>query len=152
MASCSVITELTWLICFPYAPKKSSMQWHRNLLQTFSTIWKHSFTAEEYVSMDQDSCPYPLQKKTLNKSMPWFWIIDWVLLTLFGNAQGIIVEHYWESGTTVNRVHFSEMFWEQLKPAVWTNAEDCCWKVWCSTITSVCILPPKPLKAFTNWT
>jgi hypothetical protein len=40
-----------------------------------------------------------------------------VMLTLFLDAQGLILEHYQESGTRVNSVHFSEMLWDQLKPA-----------------------------------
>jgi hypothetical protein len=41
-----------------------------------------------------------------------------VMLTLFFDAQGLNLQHYQESGTRVNSVHFSEMLWDQLKPAI----------------------------------
>lgn len=72
----------------------------------------------------------------------WCWHWD---------AQMLILEHYIESCTAVNSVHFSEMLWDQLKLAIWTNAENWYWKVLrCCLIMAVRTLPPTPSKVSTN--
>lgn len=40
------------------------------------------------------------------------------MLTVFWDAQGPVLEHYQESGTTINCVCYSEMLTDRLKPAI----------------------------------
>jgi hypothetical protein len=62
MVSCSVVVAVsTWLVTFPYAPKKNSVQWFdfcglkvyrsRNPSKTFSTIWEQCFATTQCVRM-----------------------------------------------------------------------------------------------------
>jgi hypothetical protein len=44
-----------------------------------------------------------------------------VMLTLFWDAQGPILEHYQERPTTGNSVHYSEMIQDHLNAATQTN-------------------------------
>lgn len=44
-----------------------------------------------------------------------------VMLTLFWDVQGPILEHYVAKGTIVNGVHYTEMLWDQLMPAIQTT-------------------------------
>jgi hypothetical protein len=48
------------------------------------------------------------------------------VMTLYWDAQGPILEHCQERGTTVNSVCYSEMLQGQLGPAIQTNAKDSC--------------------------
>ena len=43
------------------------------------------------------------------------------MLTIFWDSQGVILEHYLERGTTVNRVRYSEILSTELKPAIRTK-------------------------------
>ena len=46
-----------------------------------------------------------------------------VMLTIFWDSQGVILEHYLERGTTVNSVWYSEMLSTELKPAIRTKRQ-----------------------------
>ena len=44
-----------------------------------------------------------------------------VLLTIFWDSQGVILEHYLERGATVNSVRYNEMLSTELRPAIRTK-------------------------------
>ena len=73
-----------------------------------------------------------------------------VMLTVFWDSQGPVLEHYQETGTTIYRARYSEMLNDMLKPAK-ANAEDYCRKVLCCCTTMhVHIVLPTLLKSYGN--
>ena len=65
-----------------------------------------------------------------------------VMLTIFWDSQGVILEHYLERGTTVNSVGYSEML----------STEAYCLQVFCCCMTTCAhILPSTLFKLLWNW-
>ena len=79
--------------------------------------WIHHFALEsKHQSMEWKHLGSPVKKKF--KSQP---SAGKVLLTIFWDSQGVIMEHYLERGATVNSVWYSEMLSTELKPAIRTK-------------------------------
>jgi len=82
--------------------------------------WIHHFALEsKHQSMEWKHLGSPVKKKF--KSQP---SAGKVLLTIFWDSQGVIMEHYLERGATVNSVWYSEMLSTELKPAIRTKRRD----------------------------
>ena len=54
----------------------------------------------------------PLQGKVRNPTA------GKLMLTVFWDSQGPVLEHYQERGATINSARYSEMFTDRLKPAI----------------------------------
>ena len=81
---------------------------------TGDETWVHHFAQEsKRQSMEWKHPGSPV--KTKFKSQP---SAGKVLLTIFWDSQGVILEHYLERGAPVNRVRYSEMLSMELKPAI----------------------------------
>ena len=81
---------------------------------TGDETWDHHFALEsKHQSMEWKHLGSPVKKKF--NSQP---SAGKVLLTIFWDSQGVILEHYLERGTTVNSVQYSEMLSTELKPAI----------------------------------
>jgi len=84
---------------------------------TGDETWVHHFAPEsKRQSMEWKHPGSPVKKKF--KSQP---SAGKVLLTIFWDSQGVILEHYLERGATVNSVRYSEMLSTELKPAIRTK-------------------------------
>jgi len=84
---------------------------------TRDETWVHHFAPEsKRQSMEWKHLGSPVKKKF--KSQP---SAGKVLLTIFWDSQGVILEHYLEWGATVNSVRYSEMLSTELKPAIRTK-------------------------------
>ena len=75
-----------------------------------------------------------------------------LMLTVFWDSQGLLLEHYQERGSTVNSAHNSEVLCDKLKPAIQSkqrgllSAALCCY-----TTMPVLTLLPTLLKPFRNY-
>ena len=84
---------------------------------TGDETWVHHFAPEsKRQSMEWKHPGSPVTKKF--KSQP---SVGKVLLKIFWDSQGVILEHYVERGATVNNVRCSEMLSNELKPAIRTK-------------------------------
>jgi len=81
---------------------------------TGDEMWVHHFAPEsKRQSMEWKHPGSPVKKKF--KGQP---SARKVMLTVFWDSQGVLLEHYLERGTTVNSVGYSEMLSTELKPAI----------------------------------
>jgi len=86
---------------------------------TGDETWVHHFAPEsKRQTMEWKHLGSPVKKKF--KSQP---SAGKVMLTIFWDSQGIILEHYLERGTAVNSVWYSEMLSTELKPAIRTKRQ-----------------------------
>lgn len=84
---------------------------------TGDETWVHHFSPEsKRQSMEWKHPGSPVKKKF--KRQP---SAGKVMLTIFWDSQGVIMEHYLERGATVNSVRYSEMLSTELKPAIRTK-------------------------------
>jgi len=84
---------------------------------TGDETWIHYFAPEsKRQSLEWKHPGSPVKKKF--KSQP---SAGKVLLTIFWDPQGVILEHYLERGAAVNSVGYSEMLSTELKPAIRTK-------------------------------
>jgi hypothetical protein len=56
------------------------------------------------------------QPRRSSKSRPY---TGKLMLTVLWGSQGSVLEHYWESRTTTNSAHYSEMLSGRLQPTIW---------------------------------
>jgi [histone H3]-lysine36 N-dimethyltransferase SETMAR len=81
---------------------------------TCDETWVHHYEPEtKRQSMEWKHPNSPSKKKF--KTQP---SAGKVMLTVFWDSQGPILEHYMEQGTTVNSARYSEMLIDELKPAI----------------------------------
>jgi histone-lysine N-methyltransferase SETMAR len=72
-----------------------------------------------------------------------------VMLTVFWDSQGPILEHYQEKGTTVTNVRYCDMLRDELKPVIHKNGQEYCYReFFCCMTTPAFILLPIPRKHF----
>ena len=105
---------------------------------TGDETWVHHFAPEsKRQSMEWKHPGSPVKKKF--KSQP---SARKVMLTIFWDSQGVILEHYLERDTTLDSVGYNEMLSTELKPAIRTKCRGLCRQVFCCCMTTrVHILP-----------
>jgi histone-lysine N-methyltransferase SETMAR len=91
----------------------------RNII-TGDETWIHHYAPEiKRHSLEWKHLTLPAKKK--KKKFKTQLSAGKVMLTIFWDSQGPILEHYQERGTTVNSAHCSEMLRGKLKPAIRTK-------------------------------
>jgi hypothetical protein len=86
---------------------------HLSCTVTEAEMWIQHYAPEsKHQSMEWRHQTSPVKRRF--KTQPSLGNVT----TLFCKAQEPILEHYQKRGITVNCVHYSEMCWDQLKPAV----------------------------------
>jgi len=81
---------------------------------TGNEIWVHRYELEcKRQSMECKHAQSPIRKKFKNQPSA-----GKLMLTVFWDSQGPLVEHYQERGSTINSAHYSEMLIDKLKPEI----------------------------------
>ena len=84
---------------------------------TGDETWVHHYKPEsKWQSMEWKHPQLPCKKKF--KIQP---SAGKLVLTVFWDSQGPVLEHYQERGTTINSARYSEMLTDRLKPAIWSK-------------------------------
>jgi hypothetical protein len=83
---------------------------------TGEEMWIHHYTPESKCRSMTWRLPLKKEFKTQPSARK-------VKLTHLWDAQGSILEHYKEKGTTVNSLQYSEMLWDLLKPDIRTKLQ-----------------------------
>ena len=85
-----------------------------NRIVTGDETWVHHYEPEsKRQSMEWKHPNSPCKKKF--KSQP---SAGKLMLTVFWDSQGVVLEHYQEKGITINSARYSEMLIDKLKPAI----------------------------------
>ena len=114
---------------------------------TGDETWVHHYELEsKRQSIEQKPPQSPCKKKF--KTQP---STGKLVLTVFWDSQGPVLEHYQERGTTLNSAWYSEMLTDRLKPAIRSKCQVLLLKgvVFCTTMP-VHILLPTMLKRSGN--
>jgi hypothetical protein len=75
-----------------------------------------------------------------------------VMLAVFWDCEGPVLDYYQERGTTVTSVRYCNMLQNELKPVIHKKTEEYCHRVFfCCTTMPALILLHVPRKHFRNW-
>lgn len=84
---------------------------------TGNKTWIHHYDLEcKWQSVECKHPQSPIRKKFKSQPSP-----GKLMLTVFWDSQGPIMEHYQERGSTINSAPYSEMLIDKLKPEIWSK-------------------------------